>query len=139
MQKLRQLLSQEFVKFIFAGSIAASANFFSRMLFGHLMPFASSIVCAYAVGMLTAFLLFKYLVFAPSDQSTRQEISYFILVNLVAVGLILIVSLFLYQVVLTQISDDFLRATISHAIGIGVSTLSSYVGHKLFTFKRLEA
>ena len=129
------MLNKEFLKFVFSGGLAASANFFSRMLFSLAFNYPVSIVLAYLVGMTTAYLLFKFFVFQQGENSTQKQIGYFIFINLLAIVLILITSLFCYKVVFSSFENIFWRESLSHFIGITVTTLSSYIGHKKLTFK----
>ena len=121
--------------FAFSGGIAAAANFFSRMLFSTFLNYSLSIVLAYGVGMITAYLLFKFFVFKKGENSTQKQIIYFILINIFSVVLILIISLFFYKIVFSNFNSTFWRESLSHFIGMTVTTLSSYIGHKKLTFK----
>ncbi|MSP53978.1 MAG: GtrA family protein [Gammaproteobacteria bacterium] len=129
------MLNKEFVKFVFSGGLAAGANFFSRMLFSLVFNYPVSIVLAYLVGMTTAYLLFKFFVFQKGENSTQKQIGYFIFINLLAIILILITSLLCYKFVFSRLENVFWRESLSHLVGITVTTLSSYLGHKKLTFK----
>lgn len=132
---MQRILNREFLKFILSGGIAAGMNFFSRMLFGLYLNYTTSIIFAHLVGMLTAYLLFKYIVFSTSENSTPKQLSYFVLINSLAVGCILLISLFFYHVVLARMTDTFWSESISHFVGIAATTLTSYFGHKYLTFR----
>ena len=56
----------QFAGFLVAGGIAAVVNFLSRIGFNLFFGYAISIVLAYLTGMVTAFLLNRHGVFAPS-------------------------------------------------------------------------
>lgn len=89
--------------------------------------------------MLSAFVLFKLLVFKAAQQSMSKQLFYFVIVNCVAICIVLTLSIALYNISAAWIADDFLRSECAHVSGLAVSTLSSYFGHKMFTFKRALA
>ena len=79
-------LSRPFLLFLLAGGIAALANILSRMLYSHWMPFTPAIIAAYLTGMVTAFVLTRWLVFSGSTRPLHHSAFYFVLVNLFAVA-----------------------------------------------------
>jgi putative flippase GtrA len=127
--------SKEFVKFIVVGGFAAIVNFMSRIVYSMYMGFSSAIIIAYITGMVVAFVLSKYLVFAPGRHHTVKEIGYFTLVNLAAIAQTWIVSMTMFHYILVWLSVSLYREEISHFIGIAVPAFTSYFGHKHFTFK----
>ena len=86
--------------------------------------------------MITGFILFKILVFKPSKHHTAEEVSFFILINIVAVAQTWIVSMVLYHFVLPCLNTTSYAEAIAHFVGIAVPTLTSYAGHKHLTFKQ---
>lgn len=130
-------LSREFVIFILTGGLAASANFLSRIaLSSYLgMDFYLAVIIAYIIGMVIAYILFKIVVFKKNDNeiSLKKSIMFFCIVNLIGILLTFCLSNFLYYVLLKNL--HFFRAEISHGIGIMLPAVSSYIGHKYFSFK----
>ena len=124
----------QFAGFLIAGGIAAVANFLSRIAFNLFFGYAISIVLAYLVGMVTAFLLNRHGVFAPSGKSVHVEVAWFTLVNFLAVVQTLIISLLLANVIFQNLGIVHFRKEIAHAIGIIVPVVTSYCGHRYWTF-----
>ena len=127
----------EFGRFLLAGGTAAAANYLSRILFGLWMSFAASIVAAYLVGMVTAYLLFRYCVFPTSDQppKIKKQLSWFILINIFSAVQILIISILLEKYCLQFVSDLLLRQEMAHFVGITIPMIASYFGHKYLTYR----
>lgn len=128
----------QFVGFIVAGGIAAIVNFLSRIVFNLFFGYAVSIILAYLVGMVTAFLLNRHAVFAPSGKSMGVEAIWFTVVNLLAVTQTLIISLLLANVVFPEFGLETYPREIAHAIGIAVPVVTSYFGHRYWTFGKRE-
>jgi putative flippase GtrA len=124
----------QFAGFVLAGGIAAVVNFLSRIAFNLFLGYATSIVLAYFVGMVTAFLLNRHGVFAPSGKTMSMEAIWFTVVNVLAVAQTLIISLLLAEIVLPEMNIVAYRKEIAHAIGIIVPVVTSYFGHRYWTF-----
>lgn len=128
-------MSVQFGSFLVTGGIAALVNFGSRILFDQWMNYSASIVLAYLSGMVTAFLLARAFVFTESRQSTAQSLLWFAAVNIFAVLQTWAISLILARHVLPWAGFTSHVETIAHGIGIMVPVVSSYYGHKHFTFR----
>jgi putative flippase GtrA len=128
----------QFLKFVFAGGLAAVLNFSSRILFNKFLVFEISVVLAYIVGMITAFSLNKLFVFEKSQHKWYKEFYYFTIVNFFAVLQTFVISVLLYRFILPKIAFDFYNREISHAIGVMVPVFTSFWGHKKFSFKQGE-
>lgn len=132
---LRSLSARsQFAGFLIAGGIAALVNFGSRIVFSLALGYATSIVLAYLAGMVTAFLLNRHGVFAPSGKALGVEAAWFTLVNVLAVLQTLAISLLLANLVLPELGIEALRREIAHAVGIMVPVVTSYYGHRYWTF-----
>ena len=126
--------SREFLIFLITGGLAAATNFFSRIVLSYLgMEFYLAVVIAYVLGMVVAYILFRVVVFKKNDISLKKSIVMFCIVNLIGIVLTFLLSNFLYYIVLKNLS--MFRGEISHGIGIMLPAISSYIGHKYFTFK----
>ena len=128
-------LSRPFLLFLLAGGIAALANILSRMLYSHWMPFTPAIIAAYLTGMVTAFVLTRWLVFSGRPRHPRHAAFYFVLVNLFAVAQTWLVSIVLAYHLLPWLGVDLLRLEIAHVVGVAVPVVSSYFGHKYLSFR----
>ena len=133
---LRDFASPRFVKFLIAGGVAASANFFSRIFFSSFTDYASAIVLAYLVGMVTAFVLMKLFVFEQSRHAVHRQALYFTLVNIAAVLQTLVISLLLARIVLPAVGMTRGHEELAHFVGICVPMITSFLGHKYVSFRR---
>lgn len=123
-----------FVLFLAAGGTAAMVNVLSRIGFGVLVPYEAAIVLAYGCGMTVAFVLNRAFVFTPSGRAVQDEYLRFALVNLVALVQVWIVSVGLARLVFPAIGFVWHGETVAHVIGVAVPAVTSYFGHKHFSF-----
>lgn len=128
------MLSGPFGRFLIAGGIAAAANYGSRFIFSLWLSYAWAIVCAYVVGMIVAFLLMRGFVFQATSRDLGPQIVKFVSINLLAVLQTLIISLGLVRWVLGPMGVPHAEAS-AHLIGVLFPVMTSYVGHKLATFR----
>jgi putative flippase GtrA len=132
---INQFLSRQFMMFLLTGGTAAAVNFGSRILYSHWLGFSSAVIFAYITGMIVAFILAKLFVFKEGQQSTRRSISFFILVNAVAILQTWAISMaFAYYLLPTLGITVFVRE-IAHATGVFVPVFTSYIGHKRWSFR----
>ncbi len=125
----------QFLRFLASGGFAAVVNVVSRYLLSRVVGFEVAVVIAYAIGMVTAYALFRMLVFGRSGRSIASEGYRFVLVNVVAFSLVLAVSVFLARIVFPFMHFEWHAQDIAHVIGVSVPAISSYIGHKQYTFK----
>jgi putative flippase GtrA len=131
-----QFFSSTFLKFIVAGGFAAIVNFSSRIGLSVFLDYATAIVVAYLIGMLTAFILNRLFVFQTRSNKTARQLFYFTLVNLFAILQTLVVSLLLARIVLPSMGIDHWVEEIAHLVGIGVPVFTSFLGHKYWSFNK---
>jgi putative flippase GtrA len=129
------LLTPQFVRFLFAGGIAAMVNFGSRFVFNHWLGYGTSIVLAYLAGMATAFVLMSQHVFTASKGSLQSQVIKFAMVNLLAVIQTLFISLVLARWVLPAVGIVNNAEALAHLVGVLVPVVTSYFGHRLLTFR----
>jgi len=129
------MASRQFLMFLLAGGIAAAANFLSRILLSGALSYISSIVIAYCIGMLTAFALNRRFVFSEANNPLHTQATWFVAINLLAVVQTLALSLLLARWLFPAIGMTFYPETIAHAFGVAVPVVTSYLGHKAFTFR----
>ena len=128
--------ARQFAIFVFCGGLAACANLGSRWLFSHWLPYATAIVLAYLVGMLTGYLLFKFFVFASAhSHRVLRETLWYALVNALALAQTLLISLLLARWLFPKMGMSFHAEDIAHLFGVAVPVFTSYLGHKYLTFK----
>ncbi len=130
------LLTPQFVRFLFAGGIAAAANYGSRFAFSHWLSYGVSIVLAYLVGMTVAFVLMRRHVFTASKGALAPQVVKFVAVNMLAVLQTLLISLVLARwafPALGMVADH--AEAVAHLVGVTVPVVTSYFGHRMLTFK----
>jgi putative flippase GtrA len=125
----------QFVRFIVAGGIAACVNIGIRIPFGWIMPYSVSIVAAYLVGMTTAFLLARLFVFDATHHSTTSEYLRFTVVNLISLAQVWLISIGLDKMLFPWLGMTWHSPTVAHIIGVASPVLTSYYGHKWFSFR----
>ena len=132
---IQSFLSKEFLGFLITGGIAATVNFLSRIYFNQFYSFSVSVVFAYLLGMLTAFILARVFVFNKSSQSIGRSVVIFSLVNVLALTQTWLISMGLNYYVLPRLGVERFVPEISSAIGIIFPVFTSYLGHKYWSFK----
>lgn len=130
------LTNPEFTRFIIVGGFAAFINFGSRILLNTTYSFRISVIIAYLIGMITAYILAKFLVFSPSGKHPVKEFTYFSIVNGVAIIQVWVISIVLAEYFFPGINLQFYPNEIAHLIGISIPVITSYYGHKYFSFKK---
>lgn len=128
------MIKRQFLMFLVAGGIAAAVNFGSRIILSEWMHYVPAIVIAYCLGMVTAFILNRLLVFQKAANALKHQIAWFVLVNLAAVVQTIAISLVLARWLLPVLGVDFHNETLAHAVGVAVPVVTSYFGHKYLSF-----
>lgn len=127
---------REFFQFLMVGGFSAGVNFISRIGFSQLVSYRYAIILAYLVGMITAFLLSKHYVFEKSGRPFKDELIDFTIVNIIAVIQVWLISVGLAEYFFPYINFSFYPEEIAHLIGLGIPVISSYFGHKYFSFRK---
>jgi putative flippase GtrA len=121
-------------RFLLAGGTAALMNFGSRLLFSLCMGFEYAVVCAFFVGLTSGFVLSKRFVFDNSTRRLHHEIVFFVAVNLLALLQTWLLSVYLAGL-LSPVLGAARGEALAHLAGIMLPVISSYFGHKYFTFR----
>ncbi|MDB5821304.1 MAG: hypothetical protein JWR21_8 [Herminiimonas sp.] len=122
-------------KFLVAGAIAAGANVGSRLVLSIWLPYACAVTCAFLVGLTTAFLIMRRFVFGGFATSLKEQAVGFCLVNALALIQTLMISLVLARWALPAIGVVTHAEAIAHVVGVAVPMFTSYVGHRVLTFR----
>ncbi|MBS0583229.1 MAG: GtrA family protein [Proteobacteria bacterium] len=130
--------SRRFLRFLAAGGLAAVANFGSRIVLSQWLAFAPAVILAYLVGLATAFALFRGFIFTRPHRPLRQQLFWFVVVNLVAMLQTVLISLLLADVILPHLHVVWHAREIAHAGGIVAPVFTSYFGHKWLSFSTLQ-
>ncbi|MFL6796340.1 MAG: GtrA family protein [Xanthobacteraceae bacterium] len=129
------MFANAFVRFLLVGGVAAALNVFARILINLVTSYEVAIVLAYLVALTVAFALNRVYVFdAAEGRMTGQYLRFFI-VNLVALAQVWIVSVGLARWLLPALALTWHAETIAHIIGVASPAITSYYGHKEFTFR----
>ena len=126
---------RRFIAYLLAGGVAALLNWSSRFLFSLWFNYPVSIVLAFIVGLISGFVLMRWLVFDGAGKSAATQVPYYLLVNLLALLQTLCVSLILAKWVIPGVGLSIRPEGPAHLIGVLVPVVTSYFGHKYFTFK----
>lgn len=125
----------QFIRYLAAGGAAALANYGSRFVFSLFMPFEMAVVGAFLVGLCTGFLLMRRFAFNASDRPFAKQAGWYAAVNLAALAQTLIISSLMLRMVLPALGAEKHAEAIAHAFGVAIPVLSSYIGHKRWTFR----
>lgn len=132
----RPLVVGEFGRFLLTGGVAAGVNVVSRWLLSHALTYELAVVLAYLAGMATAYLLSRAFVFARSGRTMLDEAVRFALVNMVALAQVWVVSVGLARLVFPAAGFSWHAEDIAHLIGVAIPAVTSYFGHRHFSFSR---
>lgn len=127
-------MTRQFAAFVLAGGIAALVNWLSRIGFSTIMSLELAVVFAFLIGMTTAYSLNRFFVFEKSGRSMHDEYGRFVLVNMVALAQVFVVTIGLSRAVFPFVGLSWHPQEIAHAIGVASPILTSYIGHRYFTF-----
>lgn len=128
-------MNSRFFRFLAAGGIAAIANFTSRFLFSMAMPYVPAIICAYLVGMATAFVLNRAFVFQATGGNMSRQAFWFTAVNLLAISQTVLLSVLFARWIFPGTGMDFHPEAVAHGIGVIIPVFTSYAGHSLLSFR----
>jgi putative flippase GtrA len=126
--------ARSFATFLVSGGIGALVNIFCRIALNQIMPFSVAVVFAYPAGMITAYLLMKFLVFARRDRPVVHEFTRFALVNVVSFTQVWCVSMLLAAIVFPAVGFTWHAETLAHITGVVSPAVTSYLLHSSYTF-----
>ncbi|GEO38397.1 hypothetical protein SAE02_25450 [Skermanella aerolata] len=132
-------LNRQFLAFLLVGGFAALVNWLSRFYLNDFMSFSAAIVLAYLIGMVTAFVLSRLIVFEKSGRSAQSDFLRFTIVNVVAVIQVWLISVALAGWLMPWAGFTWHAEEVAHAIGVAVPVVTSYLGHRVFTFGKSQA
>jgi len=137
--KIEALVPSSFLRFAISGGIAALVNIVARIVLSQVMSYSAAIVLAYAIGMTMAYVLMLFFVFSASGSSIANEYLRFGVVNLVALLQEWLVSIGLADWLFPGVGFSWHSHTVAHIAGVLSPIVTSYFGHKSFTFARRGA
>ena len=122
------------VRFLALGGIAAGTNLVARWVLQPFIGFEIAVAIAYICGMVVAYTLFRAFVFGASGRSVASEAWRFTVVNLVSLVLVWLISVGLARFAFPAIGFTWYADDIAHLIGVLSPALTSWIGHKKYTF-----
>lgn len=126
--------ARNFLKFVFFAGLSVPVNLGARMLFSVVVRYELAVVLSHLVGMAVAYVLTRRFVFGSSGRSVTGELGRFAIVNAVSLGITWTVSVGLVRIVFPAIGYTFMPELIAHGMGLFCAAVSSYVGHRRFSF-----
>jgi putative flippase GtrA len=127
-------MTRQFLMFVVCGGTAAAVNVGSRVLFSFVFPFEAAVCLAYCLGMLTAFVLNRLLVFTTSDKPFLHQAGWFVAINALSLLQTLAISVALNRWALPALHWPWDQALTAHLAGVAVPVVTAYLGHKHLTF-----
>jgi putative flippase GtrA len=130
---------KSFFSFFLTALLGASVNFITQIVYRRYFDFATSVFLGYLTATVVSFMPTKRFAFsAGKTGNTGREAIKFLIIALVA----LIVQVYVSKFTLTWVANPlfpglspFWREKGSHVVGMGLSFLANYFGHKLLTFR----
>ncbi len=132
-------MSVVFLRFVLAGIAAAVVNVVSRICLGYIFSFNVSVIFSFILGFSAAFFMNRTYVFRSNERRAASQYIRFVFVNLVALAQVWAVSVALLHFVFPRLGFFWHTETVAHVIGVASPVLTSYLGHKHFTFRRAAA
>jgi putative flippase GtrA len=127
--------TRQFIKFSAVGGVAALLNWSSRIAFNYVVSYELALVLAYGVGISSALVLNKIYVFQLSKRSLHWEVSFFVLVNLIAFPFVWSISYTLSEILFPRIGFLFYPRATAHGLAIFFPLFVNFVAHKYITFR----
>lgn len=128
-------MNKQFFKFVATSATSAGFNFSFRILFNYWLTYSQSIFAAYIISTTIAFILAKRFVFNNSTESTKKSAIKFIIVNIWGMFQTWAISLAMVNYILPTIGITHHTHEIGHFLGLSSLAISSFMGHKYFSFK----
>lgn len=126
---------KKFYFFLICGFVASFVNFVSRIYLNQfiLISLNLSIIFSHLLGMIIAFVLFKFFVF-ESTKKISKSLFYFILVNFLSLLIIFISTYISIKIFEYFLFINDLIITFSHGIALIITAFTSFFLHKKFTY-----
>jgi len=131
--------SQEFLRFLISGSIAAAVNFFSRFFFRLYFSYALSIAFSFSLGTVISFFLNKFFTFRSFGEKSAIQLAKFILIAVTSVILasfLASVQVALYKFTRINFIKEKNLESVVHLTTIGLVTVYNFLAMKYFSFRK---
>lgn len=128
-------MTKQFLLFLLSGGLAAFFNWASRFIFSIWMPFELAVVASFLVGLGSGFLMMRFYVFDGIRKPVVPQASMYTVINMLALVQTLVISSIFARSVLPYLGVVSNTEAIAHLIGILVPVMTSYIGHKYWSFR----
>jgi putative flippase GtrA len=126
--------TRNFLKFVFFAGLSVPVNLGARALLSLVVRYELAVVLSHLVGMAVAYVLTRRFVFGSSGRGVTGELGRFAVVNAVSLGITWTISVGLVRIVFPAVGFTFMPELIAHGAGLFCAAVSSYVGHRRFSF-----
>lgn len=126
----------QFLAFVIAAGLSVPVNLLTRVAFSRVMPFEAAVALSHVCGMIVAYVLTRLFVFSPSGRSVASELARFSAVNGLSLAVTWVVAVGLLRLVLPGLAWVPQPEFVAHFTGLAVSAVTSFAGHKYFSFAR---
>lgn len=126
---------KQFALFLLSGGLAAGLNWASRFFFSIFFQFEIAVVLAFLVGLLSGFLLMRLFVFDGVGKQLTPQVGKYVVVNLFALIQTLVISIMCVRWLLPLDRDVEQVEALAHLAGVLVPVVTSYFGHKFWSFR----
>ncbi|WP_369822667.1 GtrA family protein [Spirosoma sp. 209] len=138
-QQPKYKVSRSFFSFFLTALLGASVNFLSQIFYRNYFEFGTSVFLGYLTATVVSFIPTKRFAFsAGKTGNTGREAIKFFIIALVALAVQVGVSKFTLSYIANPFFPNlspFAREKASHVVGMGLSFMANYFGHKLLTFR----
>lgn len=128
------MVSRQFLGFLFTGGIAGAINFLSRIFLSSYFDFSTAVVIAYLIGMASAFMMVRSLIFLDDKKPMHHSMVRFLIINIIGLAQTWGISVALELYIFPYAGMKFYSAEIAHIIGLAFPVATSFYGHKKWTF-----
>lgn len=132
---LSLFFSQQFLKFLLAGGVAALTHWYARYALTPALGYVSALVVAYAVGIAVGYILNAWLVFSNAKTTRAKQMRYFVLFNLAMAPIVILLSYFLSEFAFSSSRMTYHPREIAHALAVTSPIFINFLFHKFFTFR----
>lgn len=139
LQQPKYKVSKSFYSFFLTALLGATINFVSQIGYRQLFGFGTSVFLGYLTATIVSFIPTKRFAFsAGKTGNTGREAIKFLIIAFIALAVQVGISKFTLAYVANPLFpgvSTFWREKSSHVVGMGLSFLANYFGHKLLTFR----
>ena len=130
---------KSFYSFFLTALLGASVNFLSQILYRGFFAFGTSVLLGYLTATIVSFAPTKRFAFSAggTGNTGREMVKFFIIAGValaVQVGVSILTFQYIAKPYLPSLDQSWQEKG-SHVVGMGVSFLANYFGHKMLTFR----